>query len=97
MKKTLHLFSICLLLGGAPLALACDEPGDKPEIPDPNTAETAQMVKANNEVKAYVKAMEEYLGCAKISGGAKRRSLSDLEEFADSFNQAIRTFKSRNS
>lgn len=97
MKKTLRLFSICFALGVSPLALACSPPDGKPEIPDPTTAETAQMVKANNEVKEYVKAMEEYLGCARISGSAKRREISELEEFADTFNEAIRTFKARNS
>lgn len=97
MKKTLLLCSLTVVLGLPSGALACSEPGAKPAIPDPTTAETAQMVKANNEIKAYVKAMEEYLGCARMSGGAKREEISKLEDFAAEFNEAIKVFKSRNS
>ncbi len=97
MKKSLLLCSVVATLSLPGLAQACSAPDAKPAIPDPTTAETAQMVKANNEVKAYVKAMETYLSCARLSGGEKRREISALEDFAEEFNQAIRTFKSRNS
>lgn len=97
MKKQFLLYSIVASLSLPGLAQACSAPGDKPQIPDPMTAETAQMVKANNEVKAYVAAMEEYLGCASMSDGEKRKEIKALEEFAAEFNEAIRAFKSRNS
>ncbi len=97
MKKSLLLCSVVATLSLPGLAQACSAPDAKPAIPDPSTAETAQMVKANNEVKAYVAAMEEYLGCARMSGGEKRREISALEDFAAEFNEAIRAFKSRNS
>lgn len=97
MKKSLLLCSLSIALGLPLGSLACSEPEAKPAIPDPATAETAQMVKANNEVKGYVKAMEEYLGCARISGNAKSKKLSELEDFAAEFNNAIRAFKARNS
>lgn len=78
-------------------AMACSKPAGKPEIPDVATAVTAQMVKANNDVKAYVKDMETYIGCAGLSRGDEKKELDELKSFADSFNQAIRDFKARSA
>lgn len=83
---------VVAVLFSAPV-LACDAPGERPAIPDPDTAVTAQMVKSNNEIKAYVRAQEEYLGCADMSSGEKREALEELETYADTFNQAVRQFK----
>lgn len=94
MKKTILISLLGLTLGG-PLALACEEPSSKPEIPDPATAATAQMVKANNDVKGYVAAMTEYLNCARMGSAQQRREVKALEDFAEEFNQAIRDFKAR--
>ncbi len=91
MKK--FLFAVCASALFSVPALACEAPASKPEIPDPTTAATAQMVKTNNEVKQYVQAKETYLGCAKMSSREKRQALEELEAYADSFNQAVRTFK----
>lgn len=96
MKKCLQLFLTCILTMPA-LALACFEPEKPGEFPDPATAVTAQMVKANNEVKAYVKAMEEYLGCAGMSRKEQNDELEKLKEYAESFNVLIREFKARNA
>lgn len=96
MKKLVLISGMCMALSASGLALACSEPSEKPEIPDPNASETAQMVKANNEVKAYVAAMQEYLGCARMSSSQQRREVKALEEFAEEFNQAVRTFRSLN-
>lgn len=94
MKKIVLAVSTCLL-AFASFASACEKPQQKPEIPDPATAVTAQMVKSNNEVKAYVKATEDYLGCARMNASDLRQEESDLRAFADEFNQAIREFKAR--
>lgn len=91
MKKFVFA-ALTALLFSAP-ALACEAPGERPEIPDPGTAATAQMVKSNNEIKAFVRAQEEYLGCADMSSGEKRKALEELEAYADAFNQAVREFK----
>lgn len=96
MKRALLISSVCIALSAPGLALACSEPDNKPEIPDPNEAETAQMVKANNDVREYVAAMEEYIGCARMSSGQQRRAVSELESFANDFNDAVRTFRSLN-
>lgn len=96
MKNVLMISSFCIVLAAPGLALACEEPSDKPDIPDPETAATAQMVKANNEVREYVAAMEEYIGCSRMSSNQQRRAVSALEEFADDFNQAVRQFRALN-
>ncbi|WP_232522339.1 hypothetical protein [Marinimicrobium alkaliphilum] len=93
MKSTLAIaLSLAVL---TPIAIACEEPASQPEIPDPATAVTAQMVKANNDVREYVQAMEAYIGCARMSSAQQRRRVSELEAFADEFNQAIRAFRAR--
>ncbi|WP_049721522.1 hypothetical protein [Gilvimarinus polysaccharolyticus] len=76
---------------------ACDKPQNRPEIPDPATAVTAQMVKSNNDVKAYVRATEDYLGCAKLSGNELRNAENELKNYAEEFNKTIRAFKQLNS
>lgn len=96
MKKWLQVLLASVLLAPA-FALACSEPEKPGEFPDPATAVTAQMVKANNEVKAYVKAMEEYLGCAGMSRSEQKKQLEELKEYAESFNVLIREFKARNA
>ncbi len=95
MKKSLFAATILSVLA-AP-ALACDKPQNKPAIPDPTTAVTAQMVKSNNEVKAYVKATEEYLSCAGMSSSEVRKAEDELRAYADAFNKTIREFKKLNS
>ncbi len=82
-------FSACFALP----ALACEAPTDKPAIPDPLTAVTAQMVKSNNEVKEYVRAYESYLDCAGLGNSDLRKEERALKEYAEQFNQAIREFK----
>ena len=95
MKKTLFAASICAVLSVPGMALACEKPQARPEIPDPATAVTAQMVKSNNEVREYVRATEAYLACAKLSSADTRREEDELRTFADAFNQTIRDFKAR--
>ncbi len=97
MKKTLLLISVCYASLFALPALACDKPAAKPEIPDAETVVTAQMVKANNEVKAYVKAYEDYLSCAKLSRGEEKQELDGLKQFAEDFNVVVRAFKARSN
>lgn len=76
---------------------ACERPAVKPEIPDAATVVTAQMIKANNDMKAYVKNMETYLGCAGLSRSDEKKELDDLKKFAEDFNQVIREFKARSA
>lgn len=97
MNKTLVMSLLVLSVLVPAVTFACSEPTKPGDFPDPATAVTAQMVKANNEVKAYVKAMEEYLGCSGMSRSEQRKAIKELEEYAESFNKLIREFKARNS
>ena len=85
-------FASCLV---SSFAAACAKPAAKPDIPDAATVVTAQMVKANNDMKAYVKDMETYLGCAGLPRSDEKKELDDLKKFADDFNQVVRAFKAK--
>lgn len=78
-------------------AFACEKPASQPEIPDAATVVTAQMVKANNEVKAYVKAVQDYVGCASLSRAEEKKELETLQKFAEDFNQVVREYKARSA
>lgn len=93
MKK---MVIIILFWGLVQPAVACDKPGEKPSFPDINTAVAAQMIKAHAEVKAYVKATQDYLGCAKLSVAEQQRQLEALKQYAAEFNQLIAEFKNKN-
>jgi hypothetical protein len=97
MNKTLLSMTVCCALLVSIPALACTKPDAKPAIPDAATVVTAQMVKANNDVKAYVKAVEEYLGCARLPRSQEKQELDELKQFAEDFNVVVRTFKSRSN
>jgi len=96
MKKTLIAATFFTAFAAAGVQ-ACEKPQNRPAIPDPTTAVTAQMVKSNNEVKAYVRATEDYLGCAKLSSNELRSAESELKSYAEEFNKTIRAFKQLNS
>ncbi|AQT62118.1 hypothetical protein CBP51_05930 [Cellvibrio mixtus] len=79
------------------LASACAKPAAKPEIPDAATVVAAQMVKANNDVKAYVQGVQDYIGCAGLARSEEKKELDELKKFADDFNKVIREFKARSA
>lgn len=78
------------------LALGCEKPGAQPIFPDVNSAVAAQMIKTHTEVKTYVKAMQDYLACSKLSVSDKERRLAELKKYADDFNKLITEFKNKN-
>ncbi len=94
MRKVCSLFFSLSLMPA--MAWACDQPGAAPELPDGASAVSAQMVKANNDVKAYVKAVQDYLGCARLSPGKEKAALEELKAFAESFNVQVRAYKAKN-
>lgn len=87
--------SIFLLMLPA-FSFGCEKPGEKPVFPDINTAVAAQMIKAHADVKGYVKAMQDYLACSKLSVADQERQLSELKKYADDFNKLIAEFKNKN-
>lgn len=90
--------SLLFVLSLAPMMTwACDKPDAEPAIPDGATAVSAQMVKAQNDVKAYVKSVQDYLACARLTPGKEKTSLDDLKALAERFNEQVRAFKAKNS
>lgn len=79
------------------LASACAKPDAKPEIPDIASVVTAQMVKANNEVKAYVQGVQTYIGCAGLARSQEKKEMDELKKFADEFNEVVRAFKAKST
>ena len=75
------------------LAVACDRPGS-PELPDPDTAVTPQMIKAKNDVKSYLGSAEKYLKC-NISTKQHNAMVDEMKKVADSFNKIVRSYKAR--
>ena len=72
---------------------ACERPST-PEIPDPLTAVTPQMLKAKNDVKSFMDAANAYLECEKNT--SKYNAMVDeMNNVADEFNASIRDFKQR--
>lgn len=67
---------------------------EAPALPNPETAVLAQMVKAQNEVKTYIKSQEAYLSCTK-SGLRHDRAMKQMQKIASSFNTITRAYKAR--
>lgn len=95
MKNVVALVFSCLLIVGfsAAASAACTKPS-APNLPNPDTAVTPEMVKAKREVKEYLAAAEKYLECVKIT--AKHNAMVDeMQKVADGFNAAVRAYKAR--
>ena len=88
------VFSTLLLAAfSAGAAASCQKP-TAPNLPNPDTAVTPEMVKAKRDVQAYLTAAEAYLECVKVV--AKHNAMVDeMEQVADAFNAAVRAYKAR--
>ncbi|MFT7130689.1 MAG: hypothetical protein ACI89U_002816 [Gammaproteobacteria bacterium] len=75
------------------MAEACTKP-EAPELPDAATAVTAQMVKAKNDVKAYMIGANAYLECAR-NDKAHNRMVKSMKKIGEQFNLAVRSYKER--
>lgn len=64
-------------------------------MPDPDTAVTAQMIKAKNEMKAFIYAAEGYLECVEKDAAKHNQMVDEMQAAADTFNQIVRKYKSR--
>lgn len=97
MKAVVYALTLGVIALTSNLAAACEKPSSKPEIPDASTVVTAQMVKANNDMKAYVKSMQDYIGCAGLSRSDEKKEIDALKKLADDFNQVVRAYKARSA
>ncbi len=72
---------------------ACAKP-EAPVLPDAATAVTAQMVKAKNDVQAYMTGANAYLEC--VSNDKKHnRMVKSMKKIGKEFNVAVRSYKDR--
>ncbi|GAB1255811.1 hypothetical protein [Aurantivibrio plasticivorans] len=71
----------------------CEEP-QEPALPNVADAVTAQMVKAQNDVKDYIKSAEKFIGCTR-NELAQRRMTKKIETIAEDFNSLVRAYKER--
>ncbi len=97
MKPFVFALAVCMSSLVSTMAVACEKPAAQPEIPDAATVVTAQMVKANNDVKTYVKAMQDYVGCAGLSRSDEKKELDSLQKLAEDFNVVVRAYKARSA
>lgn len=91
MKKVIAIALTTILFSG--LSQACTKPA-APNLPDANSAVTAQMIKAKNEVKAYMASAQTYLDCVE-SSAAHNAMVDDMEKLANAFNSIVREYKAR--
>lgn len=104
MKKMVAAALVLAALGFVGSAHAECTLKDAPTLPDGATAVEADMVKAQQSVKAYVAETQEYLACLEFegkgrSGGDWTKKYNDastrMEKLAAEFNKQLRAFKSK--
>jgi len=95
MSKTIKWLALAALIAPG-FAWSCSMP-EKPELPDPATAVSAQMIKAQNDVKTYVKAVQDYIGCARLPTSKERQTIDELRDFAENFNKMVRDYKAKSA
>lgn len=84
---------ILLSLCSAQLMAACSAP-TAPELPDAATAVTPQMIKAKNDVKAYVSDAKAFLDCTKNTR-KHNKVVDEMNGVASDFNDVVRAYKAR--
>ena len=73
--------------------MACSRPS-VPELPDAATAVTPQMIKAKNDVKAYVSEAKAFLECTKNTK-KYNKMVDEMNKVAGDFNTIVRAYKAR--
>lgn len=94
-SKRLILVGAFVVGFSSPTWSACEPPA-KPTIPDPETAVTPLMIKAKNEVTAFMDAANAYLEC-KLSDSEHNAMVDEMNEVANAFNACIKAYKKRMS
>ncbi|WP_299772265.1 hypothetical protein [uncultured Pseudoteredinibacter sp.] len=95
MKKitTAIAFSTLIMIS-QPGWSACSEP-NQPQLPNPETAVTPEMVKAKKEVKQYMADVDHYLNCKRLNTRQHNAMVDKMQSLANNFNQIIRQYKER--
>lgn len=104
MKKMTALAVLALGLGFSNSALADCTLKDPPVVPDGKAAAEADMVAAQQAIKAYVTETQEFLAClegesrGRMSGETTKRyneASERMEKLASDFNKQLKAFKSK--
>lgn len=85
-------------------ALACERPDFNHNIPDGKSASESEMAQAQQAVKSYVSAGQDYIGCLESEGNINSASLGklrnsvidDMERVAAKFNRQLRYYRKAN-
>jgi hypothetical protein len=93
MRKKASLFTAMAFALISSVTLACDRP-PMPELPDPASAVTPQMIKAKNDVKTFLAAAEVYLKC-NITTKQHNAMVDEMHSIAENFNKVVRAYKDR--
>jgi hypothetical protein len=72
---------------------ACTKP-EAPMLTDAATAVAAQVVKAKNDVQAYMTGANAYLDCVK-NDKKHNRMVKSMKKIGGDFNVAVRSYKER--
>ncbi len=94
MKTVTKTLAIAALFTVSQYSLACDEPSE-PQLPNPSTAVTPEMVKAKNQVKQYMADADKYLSCKRLSTRQHNAIVDKMQALASNFNDVIRAYKER--
>ena len=90
----INKLAIAVLVGSlSSMSFACTKP-EKPVLPDVDSAVLAQMVKAQKEVKKYLKTAEAYLECEK-NDSRHDRMVSEMKSIGSSFNKLVKNYKAK--
>lgn len=106
-----RIIAMAALLALGEQVLACDYPGsDDIVVPDGATASEQQMLKAQQTVTAYIKAMEDFLEClgrefdaleeptpeaAQLRDLRHNAAVGAMEDIAERFNIQVRKYNAR--
>ncbi len=90
----MNKFAVVLIASSlSTMSFACAKP-DKPELPAVESAVLAQMVKAQKEVKKYLKLSEEYLDCEK-NNSRHDRMVKEMKRLGSNFNKLVKHYKEK--
>ena len=91
----IHKLVLVVMLGSglSGPVYSCDQPL-VPDLPDPSKAVLAEMVKAQNEVKQYLKLADDFLKCTKDD--AQHDLVVDrMRDIGTKFNDVVKAYKAR--
>ncbi len=91
MYKVLLTLIFLALSGG--LYADCTPP-EPPQIPDAETTVTAEMVKAQNDVKAFMAEAEAFLKCNRNTS-RHNKMVDTMNDVGKSFNDVVKAYKAR--